>query len=63
MRYLVSAGFLGSPHVILLKIYSVVLLPFIRPLLAFYINLWNCIALILSFAFKIYLEISKSFHK
>lgn len=55
--------FLRSPHVILHRIYSLVLAPFIKPILACYINLWKFIVITLSFAFNIYLQISKLFKK
>ncbi|KAL1830480.1 hypothetical protein ACET3Z_000131 [Daucus carota] len=53
--------FLRSPHVILNRIFSLFLAPFIKPLLACYISLWKLIVVTLSFAFNIYLQISKFF--
>ncbi|KAA8522441.1 hypothetical protein F0562_013198 [Nyssa sinensis] len=58
--------FLNSPHVILqlfLRIYSIVLWPFISPLLGFYINLWNFMARLFSYTIKILFYISKIFYK
>ncbi|KAK1372352.1 Nuclear transport factor 2 (NTF2) family protein [Heracleum sosnowskyi] len=55
--------FLRSPHVVLLRIYNLVLAPFVKPLLACYINLWKLIATAFIFAFNVYLQISKLFNK
>ncbi|XP_074345845.1 uncharacterized protein LOC141684666 [Apium graveolens] len=55
--------FLRSPHVILHRIYSLVLAPLLKPLLACYINLWKLIATAIIFAFNVYLQISKLFNR
>ncbi|KAL9434483.1 hypothetical protein AB3S75_029176 [Citrus x aurantiifolia] len=57
---------LNSPHVIstfLLKAYTLFLAPFVRPILAGYINMWNFIARLLGLAFNILINILKIFSK
>lgn len=57
---------LNSPHVIstfLLKAYTMLLGPFIRPILAGYINMWNFIARLLGLAFNILINILNIFSK
>ncbi|XP_059642899.1 uncharacterized protein LOC132284788 isoform X1 [Cornus florida] len=56
--------FLKSPNVMLqwfLKIYKIVLEPSIVALLGYYINIWNFVAHILNYTFKILMHISNIF--
>ncbi|KAB1215356.1 hypothetical protein CJ030_MR4G025274 [Morella rubra] len=58
--------FLKSPHVILqwiLRIYSILVAPFVNPLLEGYIQLWNFIARVLLSAFKLLRYITMIFFK
>ncbi|XP_059443094.1 uncharacterized protein LOC132175239 [Corylus avellana] len=62
----ITEWFLRSPHVIfqlIMKIYNMVLAPFINPLLTGYIQIWNLSTRILLFTFNILRYISKIFFK
>ncbi|GMP96356.1 hypothetical protein CsSME_00045037 [Camellia sinensis var. sinensis] len=59
-------GFLKSPQCVLqaiLRIYNMVLGPFISPFLAWYLNLWKFMASFLSYTLQTLLFISKIFFK
>lgn len=61
-----TVWFLNSPHVILqflLKIYSMLLAPFINPLLAGYIKIWTLASQLFAFAIKLLIQISEFLSK
>ncbi|KAF5938586.1 hypothetical protein HYC85_022845 [Camellia sinensis] len=61
-----STGFVKSPQGVLqviLRIYNMVLGPFISPFLAWYLNLWKFMAIFLNYTLQTLLFISKIFFK